>query len=244
MTMLTLNKQNHYRELYKQANPDWYSSGEFYEAKVRYHISQQGNSPNSLTVLDLGCGCGGVMELFSPQVLLSVGIDLDVKSLHLHRDSVSRLVSGNLASLPFDDAVFDLVVSSWVLEHLTDPGSVFSEVARVLKKEGHFVFLTPNRHNLVTTLNRLVPALWQKYLVKLFYARSAIDTFPVAYQSNTIGEIEQYAKPAGLRQVTIEYISDPTYLAFSDLLFRLSVFIERLTPRSNYVHLIGDYVKS
>ena len=106
--MLTLNKQNHYRELYKQANPDWYSSGESYEAKVRHHISQQDNFPNSLTVLDLGCGCGGVMELFSSQVLLSVGIDLDMKSLYLHRDSASRLVLGNLTVLPFDDAVFDL----------------------------------------------------------------------------------------------------------------------------------------
>ncbi len=242
--MLSLSRQNYYRELFKQTNPTWCSSGELYEAKVRQYLFEQSASPDSLVVLDLGCGSGGVMELFSRQVLVSVGIDSDIKSLSLHRDDASKLVAGNLAVLPFDDAVFDLVISSWVLEHLTDPQLVFSEIARVLKQGGHFVFLTPNRNNLVTILNRLMPKMYQKHLVKLFYSRSATDTFAVVYKSNTIGEIDQYARSAGLKRVSIEHVSDPTYLAFSDLLFRLSVTIERLTPRGNYVHLVGDYVKS
>jgi len=37
-------------------------------------------------------------------------------------------------------------------------------------------------------------------------------------------------------------VGDPTYLAFSELLFRLACLIEKLTPPPLRVHLVGDYV--
>lgn len=49
----------------------------------------------------------------------------------------------DLARLPIDDARFDLVLLSQVLEHLPEPGVVLIEVARVLKPGGRVWLSTP-----------------------------------------------------------------------------------------------------
>ncbi len=77
--MLPLSKQNVYRERYKTLRPGWRTSGEEFEALTRQHIGP------GVRVLDLGCGRGGVMELFWREVKLSVGLDPDHASLVEHR---------------------------------------------------------------------------------------------------------------------------------------------------------------
>lgn len=47
-------------------------------------------------------------------------------------------VTGSVLSLPFPDAVFDLVFSQAVLEHVTDPALAVREMIRVLKPGGLF----------------------------------------------------------------------------------------------------------
>jgi SAM-dependent methyltransferase len=42
----------------------------------------------------------------------------------------------DLAAIPFEDARFDMVVLTQVLEHIPDPGRVLTELSRVLKPGG------------------------------------------------------------------------------------------------------------
>lgn len=238
--MLSLDRQNEYRERYGQIRRDWRSSGETYESMVRQYIAP---GKDRVRVLDLGCGAGGVMELLSRQVLLAVGVDPDLASLREHRDEVTRLCAGRAECLPFEEGAFDLVTCSWVLEHLARPAEAFGEIARVLRVGGHLVFLTPNARNPIAAANRLVPRLMQNRLVRRLYGREERDTFPTVYAANSVERIDALAGPAGLRPIQIELVSDPTYLAFNDVLFRLSIWLERWTPRERFVHIVGDYVK-
>ena len=100
--------------------------------------------------LDLGAGTGLVgkavvrkglaVELFA--------IDLSEAMLALIDcpTYVDRRCSDAGASLPFPDAAFDGVLAAGLLEHVTDPGAVFRNAARVMKPGGAFVFsFPPNR---------------------------------------------------------------------------------------------------
>jgi SAM-dependent methyltransferase len=51
--------------------------------------------------------------------------------------------SENLEKLTFDDASFDLFLTSDVLEHVFNPMAVFQEISRVLKPGGAHVFVVP-----------------------------------------------------------------------------------------------------
>lgn len=52
-------------------------------------------------------------------------------------------VIGDGLNLPFSDNVFDAVIMSELLEHVSDPGRVLSEAARVLKPGGKALITTP-----------------------------------------------------------------------------------------------------
>ncbi len=237
--LLPLGVQNAYRERYRAIRPGWRSSGDQLEAMVRSHVT-----PHS-RVLDLGCGRGGVVELFWRDVELAAGLDPDKPSLSEHRGGGMPVIRGVGERLPFLDQSFDLIVCVWVLEHLRDPLATLSEVRRVLRPGGHFVFVTPNLRNPLMLMNRVgkaLPALQRRVVPKL-YGRREADTFPVQYRANTLKAIGDLARDANLSVYELRVVADPTYLALNGFMFRASVLSERVMPKAWGVHLLGDLVR-
>ena len=179
--------------------------------------------------------------MFSRAVTLPVGADPDWASLARHRDPAVRRVAALSERLPFAAGAFDVVLASWVLEHLPQPERACAEIARVLKPGGRFVFLTPNALSPITVLNRLTPQRIQGWLVERLYARAAADTFPLVYRANTPAALAALAAGSGFSTLSLSIISDPTYLAFNDLLFGWSVWLEKRLPANRYVHLVGEW---
>lgn len=85
-------------------------------------------------ILEVGVGEGHVSERVAAEHPGSwlVGLDLPHPELS---DRWSRRdvngVFGDVAELPFEDGAFDLVLAIEVLEHLPDPATALSEIARV-----------------------------------------------------------------------------------------------------------------
>ena len=237
--LLPLTLQNTYRARYRAMRPGWQSSGDQLETLVRGYLTPE------CRVLDLGCGRGGVVEVFWRDVRLAAGLDPDSPSLSEHRAPGMPIIRGVGERLPFAGESFDLIVCVWVHEHLTEPPKVFSEVHRVLRPGGHFVFLTPNLRNPLLFLNRLGKALpqLQRRLVPRLYGRHESDTFPVQYRANTLQILRDHAAAGGLRVVEIRVVPDPTYLALNNAMFRASVMSEGVMPRGWGVHLLGDLVR-
>src|SRR5579859_819 len=236
--MLPLDRQNRYRERYRRERPGWRSSGDQFEALVRQRLG-----PGS-RVLDLGCGRGGVMELLWRDVRRAVGADPDLASLREHRAGLP-LVCARGEALPFAAESFDVVIALWVMEHLPQPDVVLQGVRRVLAPGGHFLFLTPNANHPLLLANRFswaFPAV-QKLLIPRLYGRSQADTFRVRYQANTPARLRQLAAATGFSLASQRTLSDPTYLAFSEPGYRVSIWLEKLLPESRYVHIIGDWVR-
>jgi SAM-dependent methyltransferase len=237
--LLPLDKQNVYRDRYRAMRPGWRTSGEQLEALVRAHLTTRSH------VLDLGCGRGGVVELFWRDVKLAVGLDPDVPSLAEHRSPGMPVIRGRGEHLPFASESFDLIVCLWVMEHLERPEEVFDEVRRVLRPGGHFVFLTPNLHNPLLLLNRLAKSLpqVQRRIVPRLYGRVESDTFPVRYRANTEKSIRAHAARSGLEVGQLSAIPDPTYLALNGAMFRASILADRVAPATWGVHLLGDLTR-
>jgi SAM-dependent methyltransferase len=235
MTMLSNDRQEWYRQRYGQMRPGWRPSSHVYQDLVARRLTPE------TRVLDLGCGRGGVMERLHSRVALVVGLDRDWQSLLEYRAPAVALSHGVAERLPYADGTFNLVCCSWVLEHLRSPGSVFAEVARVLRVGGRFVFLTPNARHPLLMLNRALR--WTRgRLVDRFYDRGEPDIFPALYRANTAMQVERLARRTGMERASLRFIGDPTYLAFSEPLFRLACLLERVTPRRTRVHLVGEYV--
>lgn len=119
----------------------------------------------TLRVLDAGLGLSKLERVFAHQhPELSVAwFGLDLLDDRLRREWALpgvRRVQGRVQALPFIDACFDAVVSSYVLQHLEDPEQVLRELARVLKPGGLFLLAVPNSPQPLKLLNELLQPTW------------------------------------------------------------------------------------
>jgi ubiquinone/menaquinone biosynthesis C-methylase UbiE len=106
-------------------------------------------------VLDVGCGEGQVARLAAtlPGVEYVAGVDPTRAQLAraVERAGGALYARATAAALPFADAAFDAVVACLVFEHIRDVDDAIAEVARVLTRDGRFVFFL--NHPLLQTPN-------------------------------------------------------------------------------------------
>ena len=90
-------------------------------------------------VLDSGGGDGKrYRHLFETKEYISVDIDAQT----------SPDIVASCESLPFSNDTFDTILSSQMLEHVTDVDKCLSEIYRVLKPEGKFILTVPMTNEL------------------------------------------------------------------------------------------------
>jgi SAM-dependent methyltransferase len=185
------------------------------------------------------------MELFWRDVGRAIGVDADYESLRENRTAMP-LAATHADDLPFGDVSFDLVLALWLFEHLADPARVLAEARRVLAPGGRLIVLTPNRLHPLIRLNQVSRA-WpelQRRLVPALYGRAEADTFHVYYRANTAQALRRAGTAVGLRVCRLAVIPDPTYLAFTEPLFRPAVWLDSLLPPAWGVHLLVEFERS
>jgi len=89
-------------------------------------------------VLDVGCGISTVLHFLPGD---RYGVDPLADQYHKLYDYPDGITVNKAHGehIPFDDRFFDFAFCSNVLDHVSDPHKVLSEIARVLKKDGRFV---------------------------------------------------------------------------------------------------------
>lgn len=91
-------------------------------------------------LLDVGCGSKPYREFF-PEVDEYIGLDIIESG---HPDAKKRAdVFYDGTRIPFDDQVFDIVMSTEVLEHVFEPDRFLAEAVRVLKPGGRLILTVP-----------------------------------------------------------------------------------------------------
>jgi ubiquinone/menaquinone biosynthesis C-methylase UbiE len=98
------------------------------------------------SLLDAGCGDGGVARLLRQRVREVVGVELEDSAAWREEPGLTFTVA-NAERLPFANASFDIVHSKDLLHHMDSPERALDEYRRVLKRHGSALIVEANRYN-------------------------------------------------------------------------------------------------
>jgi 2-polyprenyl-3-methyl-5-hydroxy-6-metoxy-1,4-benzoquinol methylase len=120
--------------------------------------------PAARTLLDVGCGRGAFAANLKRALGATVwGIELNPDAARIAATRLDRVIERDITSaLPeLPDAFFDCIVFNDVLEHLADPYSVVSAVARLLAPRGVVVASLPNVRHYPTAWDLFWNGRWE-----------------------------------------------------------------------------------
>jgi SAM-dependent methyltransferase len=110
-------------------------------------------SDKSASILEAGCGSGRVVKYFHDLGYTNVrGIEVNaqaVRDLNVHFPELD-VIQGDILDMPYEDDLFDVIVSYGVVEHFPELGPVppLRALRRVLKPDGIAIVSVPS-HNVV-----------------------------------------------------------------------------------------------
>lgn len=150
-----LNTKSFWNKLTNK-NKETFTSSPIYQNKINLVIKRVRNRTGRL--LDIGFGNGDVEEKLRNLENLSLfGIDIsDCAISNAKRSFRGTFKIGNIFKIPFRQSYFDIVLVLDVLEHLTGNKTfkAYTEITRVLKKNGELIISVPLNEGLEEMLGR------------------------------------------------------------------------------------------
>lgn len=137
---LILNSEDGYNKVFDQYKRYHKHLDSFYDLDIQRFLPRD---TERLDVVDLWAGDGRLYKYFANIKLNSyTACDIADKLLNQHpkwKNNVKTVVCDLEERLQFDNDSFDLAMSFFVLEHISDLNSFFEETYRILKPGGKFI---------------------------------------------------------------------------------------------------------
>ena len=101
---------------------------------------------NGVHLLEAGCGVGTYAARFKERFAAQVeGFDIEAERVQVAQTAIPRAVVAAGEAIPYPSAIFDVVFSNEVIEHVADDAAFAREMLRVTRPGGHILIFAPNR---------------------------------------------------------------------------------------------------
>lgn len=166
-------------------------------------------SPGSVSALDAGCGRVSAMRGFRTRVDRLVGADIHEPTIPLpHLDEFAIV---DLCGAPdaFARDSFDVVLSSFTLEHFADPPAALANIRRWIRPGGTLVATTVNRRHPFVAAYLSLPAGLRRRLQPMVKATAA-DAHPLVGACNDPTAVRAALVAAGfvdIRLTTVGHLA-------------------------------------
>jgi SAM-dependent methyltransferase len=159
-------------------------------------------SPGSVAALDAGCGRVSALRAFRPRIARLVGADIHEPAQPLAHLDEFVMVDLCDPGRGFAEASFDVVLSSFTLEHFADPPTALANLQRWLRPGGTLVASTVNRRHPFVAAYLGLPNAPRRALQRLVKATAA-DAHPLVGACNDPATVRRALVAAGFTDVRL-----------------------------------------
>jgi ubiquinone/menaquinone biosynthesis C-methylase UbiE len=189
-------------------------------------------------------GCGRVphfLRYTTSSYRFVYGVDPEVAEPF--QEGNLRVAKGFAETLDLPDESVDVLVSTDVVEHLSDPRKALAESMRVLRPGGKILVITPNKNHPPLFAARLLSHGLRQKINGFVTGTKDEDTFPTFYRLNSVPDVKRLAHEMGLKVVAAEYLSNhPQYLMFSRVCYRVGITLERGLLNKRPLAFLRQYI--
>jgi SAM-dependent methyltransferase len=134
------------RRIALETHRDYYTFGSYDIARIEWTLKQFLPSPQSLDLLEIGCGDGALLHLLKARGANVHGIDAASSGISSceKKGLTAQCLDVSSDGIPFPDHSFDVVICLETFEHLMNPYYALQEIRRVLRPSGMFLCSIPN----------------------------------------------------------------------------------------------------
>ena len=141
-------QQEHYDEIWRKGLVSGKEQRGNFQTNLEF-LTEVGLLKQGDKILEIGCGIGSMVFELSDQGYNITGIDISNEAISygLKKYGDINLEVQATEKLFFEDEFFDIVLSFDLFEHIAQISKHISEVCRVLRKGGYYLFQTPNKYS-------------------------------------------------------------------------------------------------
>ncbi len=149
------------------------------------------------TVVDVGCGRGGLHGWIRGACARYVGVDV-LRYTGFPADGELVLMDLDTGRVPLPDAFADVVVCAETIEHVENPRLLMRELVRLARPGGYLFVTTPNQLSLASVLCLLRRGQFQWF-------QRAPGLYPAHITALLPVDLERIAAECGLQEIAIDY---------------------------------------
>jgi len=139
----------------------------------KYGLIKKYTNDKYNTILDLGCGLGGILDLAKQDGKKTFGLEISKFAVNVCQNKGHNVSYSNLSYLPYKDKTIDVITAFDLIEHVTNPKGLLQEIKRVLKPSGIFIYTTLFVENPLTDIDWFQTSL--EHLI--YYSSQAFQNF-------------------------------------------------------------------
>ncbi len=216
------------------------------EGQIRKHLAGLTNP----VILEAGCGTEcWISHKIRQEVTDMRVIGIDVDADNASNPHIDEFHLASVDNIPLPDNSVDIVIAAWVLEHFDKPDQALSEIRRVLKPGGHFLFWTPNIYNPAMLMSALADHEIHRAVVRALFRKADWDNCKTYYRMNSIRALSRLASHNGFRIEKLNLISGVyRYFRQRKMLYTAACYIGRISNLWPLCYgrqiIVGDFCKN
>jgi SAM-dependent methyltransferase len=215
--------QERWLDRFYRSQPRWIDGTTEFHRLCARHIA------TGARILEIGAGPPNPTSAFLSSLGELHGVDPGAEIRSNGALAQAHVIDGD--AYPYGDATFDAAVSNYVVEHVADPVAHLSEVKRVLRSGGVYIFRTTNVIHYVGLVAAMTPHWFHRLVANRLrnLPADAHDPWPTTYRMNTRRSVYEHAERAGLLVRSLSMVEkDPYYGRAARPLFAAMLGYERL----------------